>query len=168
MPPIILSNYAPRRDECGRQDSEPWEARAFEQKPRLQERGQSQGREASTGREADGHPGPVSSAFLSSQGQAWHHGPSSMRISRMYHHTPAPNQETRAVPKPEVTKAGDPSKEAPSRASQAQNRHFTLDPSSFLPAGRTFSLLSQCFCGIFRQQQHLSQWYILTSRNRDI
>ena len=79
------------------------------------------------------------------------YGPSSMGVSQVYHYTPAPNQETRAVPKPEITKAGDPSKEAPSRASQAQNRLFTLDPSSFLPAGRTFSLLSQCFCGIFRQ-----------------
>ena len=85
------------------------------------------------------------------------YGPSSIGVSRVYHHTPAPNQETRAVPKPEVTKAGDPSKEAPSRPSQAQNRLFTLDPSSFLPAGRTFSFLSQRFCGIFRQQEHLSQ-----------
>lgn len=78
------------------------------------------------------------------------YGPRSLWASfGVHHHVLAADQEASAVLRSEITKAGGSNKGVSSRASHAQNMPFTLTPSSFLPAGKTFSCQSPSFCGIF-------------------
>lgn len=144
---------------------EPWAARAFEQKLKPQEKGQPQGREADTGRAMDRHQGPMSSVLCFPR--ASHTGPSSMGVSWGDCFILALDQGTRAVPKPEVTNPGDWSKGAPSRASHAQNTPFTLNHPSCQLAGHSPSR-ANVSVEYLESKKHLSQWYILISRNGDV